>query len=144
MLKMKKISETYDMKVFTDTGDYFGDVEESIMTSTKIFGWKVKATKNSFLNKVLGSAKGVIVPHQLVKAVGDILVRFFDQDGNLVETGLEKRVISMSLEELSKVGRAIGVAGGSRKYASILGALRGHWINILVTDHFTAKWLANE
>ncbi len=74
MLKMKKISETYDMKVFTDTGDYFGDIEESILTSTKVFGWKVKATKNSFLNKVLGSAKGVIVPHQLVKAVGDILI----------------------------------------------------------------------
>lgn len=74
MLKMKKISETYDMKVFTDTGDYFGDIEESILTSNKIFGWKVRATKNSFLNKVLGSAKGVIVPHQLVKAVGDILL----------------------------------------------------------------------
>lgn len=74
MLKMKKISETYDMKVFTDTGDYFGDVEESILTSTKVFGWKVKATRNSFLTKVLGSAKGVIVPHQLVKAVGDILI----------------------------------------------------------------------
>ena len=74
MLKMKKVSETYDMKVFTDTGDYFGDIEESIMTATKVFGWKVKATKGSFLNKVLGSAKGVIVPHQLVKAVGDILI----------------------------------------------------------------------
>jgi len=74
MLKMKKVSETYEMKVFTDTGDYFGDIEESIMTSTKVFGWKVKATKNSFLNKVLGSAKGVIVPHQLVRAVGDILI----------------------------------------------------------------------
>ena len=74
MLKMKKITETYAMKVFTDTGDYFGDIEESIMTATKVFGWKVKATKNSFLTKVLGSAKGVIVPHQLVKAVGDILI----------------------------------------------------------------------
>ncbi len=74
MLKMKKLSETYDMKVFTDTGDYFGDIEESILTATKIFGWKVKSTRGSFLNKVLGSAKGVIVPHQLVKAVGDILI----------------------------------------------------------------------
>ena len=74
MLKMKKISETYDMQVYTDTGDYFGDVEESILTSTKVFGWKVKATRNSFLSKVLGSAKGVIVPHQLVKAVGDVLI----------------------------------------------------------------------
>ena len=78
------------------------------------------------------------------KAVGDILLRFFGQNGDLVETGLEKRVISMSLEQLSKVARAVGVAGGSRKYAAILGALRGHWINILVTDHFTAKRLVNE
>jgi sporulation protein YlmC with PRC-barrel domain len=71
---MKKIAETYDMKVFTDSGDYFGDVEECIIASNKVFGWRVKSTKNSYLDKVLGSAKGVIVPHQLVKAVGDIMV----------------------------------------------------------------------
>ena len=74
MLKMKRISESYDMKVFTDTGDYFGDIEESILTSNKVFGWRVRATKNSFLTKVLGSAKGVIVPHQLVKSMGDIMI----------------------------------------------------------------------
>lgn len=74
MLKMKRIGEIYNMKVFTDTGEYFGDIEEAILTTNKIFGWRVKATKNSFLNKVLGSAKGVIVPHQLVKSVGDILI----------------------------------------------------------------------
>ena len=74
MLKMKKISETYEMKVFTDTGEYFGDIEESILTQTKVFGWRVRATKGSFLNKVLGSAKGVIVPHQLVKSIGDVMI----------------------------------------------------------------------
>jgi|TARA_Y100000310_G_scaffold343863_1_gene453553 sporulation protein YlmC with PRC-barrel domain len=74
MLKMKKISETYDMKVFTDVGEYFGDIEESIITQNKVFGWRVRATKNSFLTKVLGSAKGVIVPHQLVKSIGDIMI----------------------------------------------------------------------
>jgi sporulation protein YlmC with PRC-barrel domain len=74
MLKMKKISEVYDMRVFTDNGDYFGDVEEAILATNKIFGWRIKSTKNSFLNKVLGSAKGVIVPHQLVKSMGDIVI----------------------------------------------------------------------
>ena len=74
MLKMKKISDTYDLKVFTDAGDYFGDIEDSIVSSNKVSGWKIKATNNSFLSRVLGSAKGVIVPHQLVKAVGDILI----------------------------------------------------------------------
>jgi len=75
MLKMKRISEAYDMRVFTDSGDYFGDVEEIILTHNKVFGWRVRATRESFLSRVLGSsAKGVIVPHQLVKATGDIMI----------------------------------------------------------------------
>jgi len=74
MLKLKKISDVFDMKVFTDQGDYFGDIEESILTTNKVFGWRIKATRTSFLSKVLGGAKGVIVPHQMVKAVGDIMI----------------------------------------------------------------------
>jgi len=74
MLKLEKISEIYDMKVFTEGGEYFGDVEEAILTKTKLHGWRVKATKNSFLTKVLGSARGVIVPHQLVKNIGDVMI----------------------------------------------------------------------
>ncbi|MBT6995089.1 hypothetical protein HN865_02335 [Candidatus Woesearchaeota archaeon] len=74
MLKTKKISDVYSMEVYTDSGDYFGDIEESILASNKIFGWRVRATKRSYLNKVLGGAKGVIVPHQLVKSIGDIMI----------------------------------------------------------------------
>ena len=74
MLKMKKVTETYDLRVFTDAGDYFGDVEDTIVAGNKVFGWKIKASKNSFLSRVLGSARGVIVPHQLVKAIGDVLI----------------------------------------------------------------------
>lgn len=74
MLNMKKITESYEMKVFTDSGEYFGDIEESILTQNKIFGWRVKSTRNSYLNRILGSAKGVIVPHQLVKSIGDIMI----------------------------------------------------------------------
>lgn len=74
MLKMRRLTEAYNMKVFTDAGDYFGDIEEMLLTKTKIFGWRIRATKNSYLNKVLGSAKGVIVPHQLVKNIGDIMI----------------------------------------------------------------------
>ena len=73
-LNLKKLSEVYDMKVFTDQGDYFGEIEESILTENKVFGWRVKATKNSALSKILGGAKGVIVPHQLVKAIGSIMI----------------------------------------------------------------------
>lgn len=74
VLKTKKVTQAYDMKVFTDDGLYFGDIEEAIISSNKVFGWRVRSTKNSYLTKVLGGAKGVIVPHQLVRAVGDVFV----------------------------------------------------------------------
>ena len=74
MLKLKNVSETYGIKVFTDTGEYMGDVEEVLVQNNKIFGWRIRATYNSFLSKTVTGAKGVIVPHQLVKAVGDIVI----------------------------------------------------------------------
>jgi DNA-binding transcriptional regulator LsrR (DeoR family) len=77
-------------------------------------------------------------------AVGDVLLRFFDAQGASVDTPLNQRVISMRLDQLRKVDRSIGVAGGDRKYAAILGAVRGGWVNVLVTDHLTAHRLIAE
>lgn len=77
-------------------------------------------------------------------AAGDILLRFFDDHGRLLKTGLENRVISMELNQLSQVKKAIGVAGGTRKFQGILGALRGRWINILITDRCTAEALVKK
>jgi len=73
-LKTRNVTDIYNMQVFTDAGDYFGDVEEAVLASNKVSGWRIKATKNSYLSRVLGGAKGVMVPHQLVKAVGDVMI----------------------------------------------------------------------
>lgn len=77
-------------------------------------------------------------------AVGEINYQFYDINGNIVETGLEKRVIAMDLQHLRNVDRSICVSGGEGKYSSILGALRGHFINIIITDRITAEKLAKE
>lgn len=74
MLNLMDISKTYGLKVFTDVGEYFGDIDEVIIQNNKIFGWKIKATRESYLNRTISGAKGVIVPHQLVKAAGDIMI----------------------------------------------------------------------
>ena len=74
MLKLKNVTSMYSMRVYTDGGDYFGDVEEAILSENKVFGWRVRSTKNSFLNKILGGAKGVVIPQQLIKSVGDIMI----------------------------------------------------------------------
>ncbi|UCD53042.1 MAG: hypothetical protein JSW27_10455, partial [Phycisphaerales bacterium] len=77
-------------------------------------------------------------------AVGDVLVRFFDRHGRSVNTPLDDRVIGMSLEQLKRVRRSVGVAGGKRKHEAIRGALEGGLINVLITDRFTAERLIQE
>lgn len=64
----------YDMEVFTESGEFFGTVEEVIISQSRINSWKVVSTKDSMLSRLLKNAKGVIVPHNLVKAVGDIII----------------------------------------------------------------------
>lgn len=74
-------------------------------------------------------------------AVGDICLRFFDEAGNPVAERLDERVIGISLEQVKAVGRRIAVAGGTRKTAAIRAALRGGWVNTLITDLATAEAL---
>jgi DNA-binding transcriptional regulator LsrR (DeoR family) len=74
-------------------------------------------------------------------AVGDIMSRFYDENGNLVNSSLCRRVVGIPIERLLGIERRIGVAGGSEKYSAILGALKGGFVNVLITDHITAKKL---
>lgn len=97
-------------------------------------------------SKLLAHSGNAFSPQELTLlrqrgAVGDILVHFFDIEGRPVDSSLDNRVMSMPLHQLRKVDRAIGLAGGRRKFSAILGALRGRWINILITDRFTAERL---
>ena len=77
-------------------------------------------------------------------SVGDICLRFFDHDGVPVLTPLNDRVIGMGLEQLRQIPRSVGIAGGQRKLRAIGAALRGRWINVLITDRGTATALVAE
>jgi len=72
MLKIKKISAMLGKRVFTDSGDFFGDIEESILTENKIDSWRIKVSRD--MAKRLNGARGVIIPHQFVKSIGDVFV----------------------------------------------------------------------
>jgi DNA-binding transcriptional regulator LsrR (DeoR family) len=77
-------------------------------------------------------------------AVGDLCLRFFDRNGRPVSTPLDKWVIGMELDQLRKVNRRIGVAGGRGKVEAIRAALKGGWINGLITDRGTAGRLVSD
>ncbi|MEK6893912.1 MAG: PRC-barrel domain-containing protein [Nanoarchaeota archaeon] len=72
MLKIKKVSEVMNKHVYTAEGEYFGQVEDVNLMDNKVDGWKIRVN-GSFVSS-LGGARGVIIPHQFVKAIGDVFV----------------------------------------------------------------------
>ena len=71
-------------------------------------------------------------------AVGDIALRYFDAQGRSVESEMNDRIIGITLEQLTRVPKVVGVSGGPDKVPAIRAALRGGLIKVLVTDSVTA------
>jgi len=72
MLRLKKVTEIIGKNVFTSEGDFFGQIDDVNLAENKIDGWKIKVG-STFLS-MFGGARGVIIPHQFVRAVGDIII----------------------------------------------------------------------
>lgn len=72
------------------------------------------------------------------KAVGDVSGHYFDSSGNLVDVEFHKRLVGITVDDLLNIPTRIAVAGNAEKAEAILGALRGGFINNIVTDHITA------
>ena len=71
-MRIKKISDVIGTKVYTDSGDFFGEIEEANLCENKINGWKIKV--GGSIMSLIGGAKGVIIPHQFVKAISDVVI----------------------------------------------------------------------
>jgi DNA-binding transcriptional regulator LsrR (DeoR family) len=77
-------------------------------------------------------------------AVGDILCHFIDKQGNVIAVPLEDRLVSASLETLKSLPNVIGVAAGKDKREAIKGALSLGYMDILITNEDTARWLVDD
>lgn len=67
-------------------------------------------------------------------AVGDVCLRFFDGDGAHVPSEFDRRIVGVVPDDLMRIPRRVGVAGGLDKVDAIRGALRGGWLTTLITD----------
>ena len=72
-------------------------------------------------------------------AVGDVCGIHFDIHGYEVGTDFSQRSVTINKDDLINIPYRIGVAGGVGKAAPVLGALLGGYINMLITDSFTAR-----
>jgi len=92
------------------------------------------------------TSSGILPPDEIDHliaegAVGDIALRFFDGSGRPLHQPIDERIIGLTLEQIRKIPRRIGVAGGAGKLDVIRAALLGEYVNILVTDNITAQEL---
>ncbi|MCT2343462.1 sugar-binding transcriptional regulator [Bacillales bacterium AN1005] len=98
---------------------------------------------NPYANSTL-MRLGYIQEHDLtqlreVGTIGDIGFRFFDENGAPINDSLNTKVIGITLAEFQKIKKVIAVVEGQHKVESILGALKGKFIDVLITDELTAS-----
>ncbi len=71
-MKIRKISEIIGLRVYTDSGNYFGEVEEANLQENRLDGWRIRVGGNVL--SLIGGARGVIIPHRFIKAIDDVVI----------------------------------------------------------------------
>lgn len=71
-------------------------------------------------------------------AIGDICGSYIDINGLRCNSSLSDRMMAISLDDLKRIPTVIGVAAGEKKADIIVGALRGRYIDVLITDEKAA------
>jgi DNA-binding transcriptional regulator LsrR (DeoR family) len=72
-------------------------------------------------------------------ALGAICGQLFDINGDILNISINKRAVGLELESLKQNKRVIAIAGGQFKALAILGALRGRYVDVIITDEKAAK-----
>lgn len=72
-------------------------------------------------------------------AVGHTCAQHYDANGEVLDVDLNQRVISIGIEALHDIETVIAVAGSVQKAAAITGALRGRYVDVLITDEQAAR-----
>lgn len=72
---------------------------------------------------------------------GEVCTHFFDREGREIDPPFKDRIIAITEEDYRKIPVRIGVAGGAEKAEAIRAAIKGGYVNVLITDFQTAKLL---
>ena len=72
-------------------------------------------------------------------AVGHMAAQFYDINGQFLEVETNQRAVGIGIKTLPGKDPVIAVAGSEAKAEAILGALRGQYLNVLITDDAAAR-----
>jgi DNA-binding transcriptional regulator LsrR (DeoR family) len=101
----------------------------------------VRRGSSAAILQAVGATDDELAEFDRAGPVGDIAGRFFDADGQAVRGAIDDRILGLTLEEIGAIPLVVGLACGHEKVDSILGALRGRCIHVLITDAHAAEGL---
>jgi len=75
-ITVKDVADVFGKDVFTAKGFFCGKISdlEFDLSRYKIRSLVIEAARESFLGKVVGGKKGIIVPYPMVQAIGDVVI----------------------------------------------------------------------
>lgn len=74
---------------------------------------------------------------------GDLMLRFFNKDGEECDSSLKDRTLAISLENYRHIPCKVVVASGVHKAHTIKAALKGKLIDVLIVDYHLAQAIYN-
>ena len=74
-------------------------------------------------------------------AIGDVVGRYIDADGNIVDHELDERTVGISLEALRAAPLAIAVIAGEQKHDVCSAVVRSGLCTVLITDEDNARYV---
>jgi len=82
------------------------------------------------------------VSHLVAKgAIGDVVGRYIDADGNIVDPSLDSRTMGISLDEIRSATTAIAVIAGESKNDICRTVVTSGLCSVLVTDESNARYV---
>ncbi len=92
---------------------------------------------------------GYLAPHDLDElvrkgAVGDVVGRFIDANGNVVDPGLDERTVGLSLTHLRAATNTVFVVSGEPKHDVARAVVTSGLCTVIVTDEATATALLED
>ena len=91
----------------------------------------------------LGNHKDYYANEISSNATGDLLGWIIQEDGELMQTSLHNKLISLPIDTLKKVPKRIAIGGGKSKCRNVNAVLKGGYATHLVTDSETALYILN-
>ncbi len=116
-------------------------LEKNRLSDLTIIGIGQEPDLSEGFKSYYGYDEDTVISLKKLDAVGDICAYFINSKGEVIDTPVNRKLISTHPKYLKTHKRVVVMAGGDNKHRAILAALRGGYATDLITDVTTGEFL---